>query len=85
MTDPDEKINGTYDRIGEVAQSSGGLTKREHFAIEIFKGRMANPDIHRMHVANAEYVAKDAVMYADSLIAELNKQNATVTPIKGDT
>jgi hypothetical protein len=42
-----------------------GLSKREYFAAMAMQGLLANPNI--------SVVTSDAVLYADKLIAELNK------------
>ena len=49
-----------------------GLTKREYFATMAMQGLCAHSgDYHR-----PEDLAHDAVMYADALLAELEKPNA---------
>lgn len=62
---------------GDIYETNG-LSKREYFAIHILKGMMANPTISIRGVV--EINGKDlnpisaALMGADALIAELNKE-----------
>ena len=69
--------NGEY-----WTEDEGGLTKREHFAIEAMKGLLANPGGPIQASAQCgwsltnckrEDVAGAAVRFADALIAELAK------------
>jgi hypothetical protein len=65
MTKPNEQTFPTKDKPG--------LTKREYFASMAFPkiGLPADDDLARK---NAEQWARDAVLLADALIAELNKE-----------
>lgn len=54
-----------------------GLTKREKFALHALQGLLANS---RPSAQNNE-AAREAVMYADALIAELNKEKTDETTI----
>ncbi len=47
-------------------------TKREHFALELAKARLSNPEMYRQFGAHYQQAMKDAVIYADQLIAVLN-------------
>lgn len=71
-TNPNDIIGLTHKRVGEVEQAAGGLTKREHFALELAKARIGNAEIFKKHGAQHHGVAQDAVMWADALIARLN-------------
>ena len=51
---------------------SSGLTKREYFAALTLQGIVGDPNRDGNHAA----YARDAVMFADALIAELNKGKA---------
>lgn len=78
MTDPNEKAfaeietypkTDIYSRVYGKVFSRGGLTKREYFAAMAMQGMLPHPEL----LIVDEGVAKDAVMMADALIAELNK------------
>jgi len=62
-------------RIGEteggyaIEAVHHGLTKREYFAALAMQGLLADPEI----VGKPEQYAKDAVTFADALLAELEK------------
>lgn len=66
MTDPNDKA---YPFEGYPS----GLTKRELFALEAMKSRLLNSQMFQSHGAQYQQVAVEAVMWADGLIAELNK------------
>ncbi len=52
-----------------------GLTKREYFASMAMQGMLAHPGtIADMPQKHPDTVAKAAVIYADALIEELNKE-----------
>lgn len=82
-TDP----NGHVQRTGEGIMAHGGLTKREHFALEMAKARVGNTEMFRKHGAQHHSVAEDAVMWADALIDRLNgilPQARVIPPPKGE-
>ena len=66
MTKADDFVNAEFKQAGEGALSTGGLTKREYFAIKILSG---------MYADGGEYPNNErfAVLCADKLIEELNK------------
>lgn len=56
--------------VGYVSESTSGLTKREYFAGLAMQGLCSHSgDYHQ-----PEHLAQDAIMYADALLAELEKQ-----------
>lgn len=61
-TNPDDPIAPGFDE-------NTGLTKREHFALELFKSRISGRGDHMIGFRDAEV----AVTYADALIAALNE------------
>jgi len=69
-TNPDEFINS----ISVDGLTSGGLTKREHFVIEIAKAIESKPESQYQPRFESEKVAQRAIKLADLLIAELNKK-----------
>lgn len=83
MIDPNDSAHPTietemyYDNVSDQHYprvfSSGGLTKRERFAMAALQGMLAD------HTCDAEpdEFAEIAVNYADALIAELNKEKRT--------
>lgn len=75
MTNPNDTVNPKIEtdfsrHTGGDTYSSGGLTKREYFAIMIMQGISANPDF----VGLSFRAAKDAVTGAEALIKELNDE-----------
>jgi len=57
----------SFDSVGEITQSKGGLSKREYVAALVLQGLLANTAL-----AN-EYNAEFAVLMADRLLAELKR------------
>lgn len=51
-------------------EMNSGLTKREYFAIEIFKAKIT----YGRHLGYAEDTAKTAIAFADILIKKLNQK-----------
>ena len=64
MTNPNDPINPIYNEGYLVKE---GISKREYFAAKAMQGMLANQH------AISEFIAKDAVQFADVLIEELNK------------
>jgi hypothetical protein len=60
-----------HEHTGTLHDAQDGLTKREYFAAKAMQGLLTV--IH--HTDRPYNVAKAAVMTADALIAELNKEN----------
>lgn len=58
-------------RIQVVRESYSGLTKREMFAIHAMQGLCTHSGDYHL----PEHLARDAVMYADAVLAELEKSN----------
>lgn len=56
-----------------VGEKRLGLTKREYFAARAMQGRLSNTNMYERHAAAYDDVAKDAVLWADALIRELNR------------
>ena len=70
MTDPDKKVTPTVDSTWDGKDHSrGGMTLREHFALEFAKAFV------RSDFTDAPL--SDAVGYADALIAKLNETKKT--------
>ena len=71
MTNANDPINPV------VAENYGGLTKRELFAVmamrAIIPGNRVNPVPFDEVLEQPRIVAEWAILYADALIAELNK------------
>jgi hypothetical protein len=61
----------THDQDGNYV--GGGLTKREYFAAMAMQG-VINLGFKADGNADPEFTARDAVKYADALIAELNTE-----------
>lgn len=60
---------------GDIDAISGGLTKREYFAGLAMQGLLTNPNIQRPDYRNLKAhkaFSNVCIMYADSLIEELN-------------
>jgi hypothetical protein len=64
--------NGSHNPSTHQFEVSGGLTKREAFAMAALQGLCANPQA----TAKIVDLAGDAVKMADALLAELCKENA---------
>jgi hypothetical protein len=58
-----------FQQIGDIAEchSAGGFTKREQFAMAAMQGILSNSNNGMSHCA------RDAVMMADELLAELER------------
>lgn len=54
--------------------SVGGLTKREHAAIEMMKAIVANPNYDPPRRNRFDVMATDAIAAADALLAQLTKE-----------
>jgi hypothetical protein len=60
-----------YDNFGNLTSvGATGLTKREYFAAIAIQGILANAS----GISNADHWIKIAIIYADALIAELEKK-----------
>ena len=59
----------------EIYCSDVGLTKREEFARSCLVGLLAAPDLGEG--LNSDFLVSAAVQYADKLLAELERTNAT--------
>ena len=83
-TNPNEPVGISFNQDGEVGQSYG-LTKREYFAALAMQGLLANSyqqdfcNQTPLSLANNSEIATIAVLQADALIAELNKEVADET------
>lgn len=83
-TNPDDAVYGALNRVGEVENISGGLTKREIFALEAMKARLGNVSMYDRHGAAYAAVAHDAVGWADATIKALNEpipESEVIVPI----
>jgi hypothetical protein len=58
----------------EYMNATGGLTKREYFAVHMMSGHLASMNPGSMDMGFAEKIAKDSVMAADALLVELDKK-----------
>jgi len=56
-------------KVGEIAKSEGGLTKREYIATAALQGILANPGAYG-HVKD-DVAVQRAVQLTDKLLAEL--------------
>lgn len=75
MNNQDQLANPFYEILGMANgvptryRNHTGLTKREHFAAMAMQGLCSHSGDYHL----PEHMAKDAVMYADALLAELEK------------
>ena len=73
-----ESVFPGFVRAGEVALSSGGLTKREMFAAMAMQGLCAGVEYGR--VIDEDAIASDAVACADALLAKLTEPKQPEPP-----
>ncbi len=70
-TNPNEGIHPFLIKVGEIVQSSDGLTKREYFAALAMQGFCQSAD---WCSNDDEECARVSIKQADALIIELNKE-----------
>jgi hypothetical protein len=67
-TKDEDKVFSTYYN-GSLDYIKEGLSKREYFAIHVLQGLVTNDGLGSM-----EMFIRNAIMYADNLIDELNRK-----------
>lgn len=70
MTDGRDRAFPGTELVGSQEVTNAGMTKREYFAIKILAGFAADPQCDNYTI---EDNVETAVIWADTLIAELNK------------
>ena len=69
---PFEEVRSRFQGLPDKWANHGGLTKREMMAMAAMQGLLAAPDLNTVQPSS---VASTAIIYADALLAELERKN----------